>query len=165
MIRQLKRRQHATWSIELNSLSPQTLLILLTDINECQVREVSIHNTHFDSNCVSQLVEIVTCNKTIEELHLLSSPLVPDTYKFLTTAITANKIIKGFCLWSDNNITDKDIPYFCHLITNSNTLQRLSLTLCPNITEFGKQQLKDVLVKNNTLKSLWINSNRLRYCY
>ena len=161
VIRQLKRRQHTTWNIELDSLSPQSLLTILTDINGCQVRVLDIYNTPFDSNCVSQLSQVLTYNQTMEYLHLSSSPLVPDTYHLLTTAVVGNKIIKTLVLWGDNNITDKDIPHLSTLITNTNTLQRLSLTHCPNITEFGIQQLQNVVVNNNSLKYLNVNGNVL----
>ena len=162
VIRQLKRRQHTTWRIALISLSPQSLLTILTDINECQVRRLDIYNTHFDSNCVSQLSQVLTDNQTMEELYLTSSPLVPDTYHLLTTAVVGNKIIKRLYLWHDNNITDKDIPHLSHLITNTNTLQYLYLTGCPKITKFGIQQLKNACVKNNSLKYFCVNGNILR---
>ena len=160
VIRQLKRRQHTTWYIVLKSLSPQSLLTILTDIDGCQVRGLDIMNTPFDSNCVSQLSQVLTYNQTMEELHLSSSPLVPDTYHLLTTAVVGNKIIKRLYLWNDNNITDKDIPYFSNLIINTKTLQVLYLFGCPKITKFGKQQLQNVCVNNNSL-SVWFDGERL----
>ena len=156
VIRQLKRRQHTTWSIELNSLSPQSLLTVLTDINDCQVRRLDIWNIHFDSNCVSQLSQVLTYNQTMEELYLYFSPLVPDTYHLLTTAVAGDKIIKKLYLWYDNNITDKDIPHFSNLIINNKKLQRLWLNVCPKINKFGKQQLQNVRVNNNSL-SVWFD--------
>ena len=165
VIHQLKQRQDTTWEIELKSLSSQSLLTLLNAINECQVRSLSIGNTHFDSNCVGQLTQVVTYNKTMEELRLWSSPLLPETYQLLTISVTYNKIIKKLWLTNDNNISDKDIPHFCHLITNNKTLEELYLTNCPNITKFGEKQLQNVCVKNNTLNDLWINGNWLRYHY
>ena len=161
VICQLKRLQYTTWSIELHSLSPQSLLTVLTDINECQVRILYIRNTNFDSNCVSQLSQVLTYNQTMEYLTLISSPLVPDTYHLLTTAVVGNKIIKKLGLWVDNNITDKDIPHFSNLIITNKTLEVLDLTHCPNITKFGKQQLQNVCVNNNSL-SVWFNGERLR---
>ena len=163
VIHQLKRRQLTTWSIVLNRLSPQSLLTVLTDINKCQVRELDIFNTHFDSNCVSQLSQVLADNQTMEYLSLSSSPLVPDTYHLLTTAVADNKIIKGLYFYNDNNITDQDIPHLSDLISNNKTLQVLWLTRCPKITKFGKQQLQNVCVKNNSLKSLNVNNNYLRY--
>ena len=161
VIRQLKRQQHTTWRIDLNSLSPQSLLTILTDINECQVEGLYIHYTPFDSNCVSKLSQVLAYNQTIKYLRLFSSPLVPDTYHLLTTAVVGNKIIEGLYLLDDNNITDKDIPHFSTLITNTNTLQVLYLDRCPNITKFGIQQLQNVVVNNNSLKILCVNDNWL----
>ena len=161
VIHQLKRLQHTTWSIELNLLSPQSLLTVLTDINGCQVRELYIYSTHFDSNCVSELSQVLTYNQTMEELHLHSSPLVPDTYHLLTTAVADNKIIKRIYLFHCNNITDEDIPHFSDLITNTKTLQVLYLNACHKITKFGEQQLQNVCVKNNSLKILIVNGNVL----
>ena len=97
----------------------------------------------------------------MEELSLNSSPLVPDTYHLLTTAVVGNKIIKRLWLWNDNNITDKDIPHFSNLIINNKTLQYLYLTNSPKITKFGKQQLQNVCVNNNSL-SVWFDGKRLR---
>ena len=162
VIHQLKRQQHTTWRIVLKSLSPQSLLTLLTDINECQVRRLDIVNTHFDSKCVSQLSQVVTYNKTMEYLDLRFSPLLPNTYHLLTTALTGNKIIKRLWLFNDTNITDNDIPHLSNLIFNNNTLQRLYLYDCPKITEFGEQQLQNVVVKNNSLEILYVNGNYLR---
>ena len=165
VIHQLKRQQHTTWWIVLNRLSPQSLLTLLTDINECQVRGLYIRNTHFDSNCISQLSQVITYNKTMVDLRLYSSPFLPNAYQLLTTALTNNTIIKELGLYNDSTITDNDIPHLSHLINNNNTLQELVLTLCPNITKFGIQQLQTVVVNNNSLKRLFVNGNILRNNY
>ena len=165
VIHQLKRQQHTIWIIELNSLSSKSLLTLLTDINECQVRSLYIENSHFDSNCISQLSQIVTYNKTMEVLYLSSSPLLPHTYHLLTTALSNNEILKELYLWNDNSITNKDIPYLCDVITNNTTLQRLSLFNCPNITKFGIKQIKNVLIENKSLCFLYINGSYLRRSY
>ena len=161
VIRQLKRRPHTTWRIELWSLSPQSLLTILTDINGCQVRGLYIWDTPFDSNCVSQLSQVLTYNQTMEVLYLSYSPLVPDTYHLLTTAVVGKKIIKELYLYHDNNITDKDIPHFSNLIINNKTLKVLHLIGCPKITKFGKQQLQNVCVNNNSLR-VWFDLERLR---
>ena len=97
----------------------------------------------------------------MEVLSLHSSPLVPDTYHLLTTAVVGNKIIKTLDLWHDNNITDKDIPHFSNLIYNTKTLQVLHLYNCPKITKFGKQQLQNVCVNNNSL-SVYFDLKELR---
>ena len=161
MINQLKTQRHTRWCIELRSLFPDSLLTILTDINECQVRRLVIRNTHFDSNCVHKLVQVVTCNKTMEELYLFSSPLIPDTYNLLAIAVSKNNKLKVLYLFTDNNITDNDIPHICDIITNTKTLEVLYLT-CPNITKFGIQQIQNVLVNNKSLIRMFINGNYLR---
>ena len=162
VIHQLKRQQHTTWRIILNSLAPQSLLTVLTDINECQVKRLYIRYTRFDINCVSQLSQVITYNRTMEELYLDSSPLLPNTYHLLTTALTGNKIIKVLRLYYDDNITDNDITHLSLVIIHNNTLQYLYFNECPKITEIGIEQLQNVVVKSNSLKSLYINSNYLR---
>ena len=163
---QLKGRQHTTWEmISLKSLSPESLLTLLTDINECQVKALYIRNTNFDSNCISQLAHVLTYNKTLEDLSLISSPLLPDTYQLLTTALINNKNIKRLDLLNDKNISDKDIPHLCELVTGNKTLTALSFRGCGKITKFGIKQVQNVLVKNKSLSSVSINDNYIRSGY
>ena len=126
------------------------------------MRGLDIYNTHFDTNCVSQLSQVLTYNKTMEALLLCSSPLLPNTYHLLTTAVTGNKIVKWLTFHNDTNISDNDIPHLSHVIIKNNTLEVVVLFGCPKITEFGKQQLQNVVVKNNNLKSLYVNDNYLR---
>ena len=52
------------------------------------------------------------------------------------------------------------MPHFFQVIINNNTLQELDFTDCRNITKFGKQQLQNVLVKNNSL-SVCINFKKI----
>ena len=109
VIHQLKKRQHTTWSIKQNLLFPNSLLTVLSDINECLVIGLDIVNTPFDSDCVSELVQVVNSSKTIEYLQLVSSSLLPDTYHLLTTTLCSNNIIKSLYMYGDDNITDKDM--------------------------------------------------------
>ena len=65
-------------------------------------------------------------------------------------------------LIGDNNITDKDIPYFCQMLAINTLIKGMHLSFCDNFTEFGEQQLLKVLEHNNTLVTLYINGNYLR---
>ena len=159
VMHQLKKRQYITWRIEVNSLSPDSLLTVLTNINECLVRGIYILNTSFDSGCINKLVEIVTYNKTVEVLYIFSSPLLPDTFYLLATALSSNDTIKRLWLSYDKNITDKDV---CHFIASNKTLEELCLNYCPNITNFGIQQIQKLLFNNKSLSYLYINGNKLR---
>ena len=120
------------------------------------MRSLYIVNTHFDSNCVNQLIQVAAYNKTIDVLYLSSSPLLPNTYHLLTTALSNNNILERLYLFNDNKISNKDIPYIYHLIATNTTLQFLFL-YCPNITKFVMQ---NVCVKNKSL-DVFINGNRL----
>ena len=62
------------WSIELNRF-PDGLLTVLTNINEWLVKRLTRVNIPFDSGCVNELAQVVTCNKKMENLCLSSSPL------------------------------------------------------------------------------------------
>ena len=165
VIRQLKTQPNTTWSIELNSLSPDSLLTLLADFNQCPVQKLYIRNTHLDSNCVSELMQVVTFNETMEILELYFSPLLPDTYHLLTVALNNNKTLKELHLWYDNNISDNNVPHICDIITTNTTLECLSL-YCPNITNFGIEQIRNVLVNVNSLKvnTLYVYINGHRLC-
>ena len=156
---QLRKRQHTTWRIEVNSLSFNSLLTVLNDINECLVRGIYILNSSFDSDCVKKLVQVITYNKTMEVLYLFSSPLLPNTYYSLATAFSSNDTLKRLWLSYDKNITDKDI---CHFIVSNKALEELCLNYCPNITNFGIQQIQKLLVNNKSLSYLCINGNKLR---
>ena len=101
----------------------------------------------------------------MEDLSLISSPLLPDTYQLLTTALANNTKIKRLDLFNDKNISNKDIPHLCELITNTTTLTALSLRGCGKITKFGIKQVENVLVKNKSLSSVSINDNYIRSRY
>lgn len=163
VVRQLKRQQHTTWSVELISLSSDSLLTLLANINDCLVRRLYIYNTLIDSHCVSEMVQVVNFNKTMEELHLTFSPLLPNIYYLLTTAISYNNTLKILRISYDNNINDRDIPHICNVITTNKTLKSLYFTHCPRITKFGIQQIQKAFVNNKSLDVLYINGNWLRH--
>ena len=156
---QLKRGHH----IVLNKSSPDSLLTLLTDMNECLVENLEIVNTPLDSHCVTQLVQVMTYNKTLKFLYLNSSPLLPNTHQLLTKAISSNSTLETLRFYNDKNIRDKDIPYICDIITKNTTLKHLSFYNCPNITKFGIRQIQNMLDNNNTLSLLLINGNYLRF--
>ena len=162
VIRQLKRRQHITWRIELKSISSDSLLTLLTNVNECPVKSLEIYYTRFDIDCVNELAQVVTYNKIMEKLYLYSSPLLLDTYRLLTTALSSNNTLKSLHLWYDNIITHNDIH---HIISTNTTLEVLWLNCCPNVAKFGKQQIQNALVYNKSLSILYINGSYLRDSY
>ena len=161
---QLKRQQQTggqLW-ITLNKSSPDSLLTVLSNINECLVWRLDICDSPLYSHCVCELSHVLTHNRTIEELYLFSSPLSPNYLKMLTNALSTNITLKTLWLEDDNNITDEDIPHICHVLSVNTTLMGLYLNLCINITEFGEQQITKVLDINKTLTQLFINDSYFR---
>ena len=150
------------WKIILKSSSPSSALIIFNNINKCLVRELDIKNTCFDIHCIYELSNVLSCNKTMEELWVHSSPLPPNSVGIITNALSTNTMLKTLRLIGDDSITDKDIPYFCQMLAINTTLKEMHLYFCDNITEFGEQQLLKALEHNNTLVTLYINGKYLR---
>ena len=150
------------WKIILKSSSPSSALIIFNNINECLVRELDIENTCFDIHCIYELSNVLSCNKTIEELWVHSSPFPPNSIGIITNALSTNRMLKTLRLIGDDSITDKEVPYFCQMLAINTTLKEMHLSFCDNITEFGEQQFLKVLEHNNTLATLYINGNYLR---
>ena len=156
---QLKRKQETKWRITLWSSCPECLLIVFSNINECMVRRLDIENSALDIHCVSKLSNVLTHNKTMEALRLNSSPLPPNTLQYLTSAVSTNSLLETLVFSDDDNITDKDIPYICQMLTINKSLKILSFR-CSNVTKYRK--LSRELNKNKTLSSFYINGHYLR---
>ena len=158
---ELKRQDTGIhWWIALKSLSPDSSLVVFSNLNECLVRRLNIWNTSLEIDCVTELSHVLSCNETIEELHLVSSPLGSNGIELLSNALCTNILLKGLWLTDDDTIEDKDNAHISNMLSANTTLKDLRLN-CPNITEFGEQQLSEVLTSNETLTTLYINGHRL----
>lgn len=149
------------WRIILESSTPESSLKVFSSINESLVRGLDILHTTLDNCCVSELSRMLTSDKTMNVLYLMSSPLPPNSLEMLSKALSSNKTIKTFLLSGDDNITDEDIPHVCKMLGINTTLEQLYLD-CSNITNFGEQQISEALVQNSTLITLYINGSYLR---
>ena len=148
--------------INLHSLSPDSLLTVLTNIKgNLALKGLVIKNTSIDSRCVNELIQVLTYNNIVN-LRLVSSPLLSHDYHMITSALSTNATLRSLRLSNDNNITDEDIPHICHVISVNTKLKVLCLDYCPNITKFGIQQVSTVLHKNKRLINLSINGNVFR---
>ena len=160
---ELKRQQQTgkQWWIRCNSSSSKSLLTLFNNINECLVKGLRIYDTLLDSCCVTGISTVLSCNKTIQELTLISSPVPSNSLEMITNAVSCNTTLKSLELWGDRTITDKDIPHIIDMIIINRTLEELHF-VSNNITDIGIQQFSRALTKNKTLKSLFINGSFLR---
>ena len=162
VMRQLKQARER-WKITLHSSSHNSLLILFSNINECLVWRLEIHNTPFDSNSVADLSNaLIAFNNTIEELELWKSSLPPNSLWMIVNALSLNTTLKILVLRGDKNITDEDVPHIYRMLTSNKTLERFYLNSCPNITKVGEQKISKVLHINTTLRYLCINGKYFR---
>lgn len=163
---QLKSQKHTGkhWEIIIQSSTPDSLLTVLNNINECLVSKLDIEDTPLKDSyhCVSKLSHVLTHNNTLKELLLRSSPLSPNSLKTITEALTANTTLKSLAVFNDDTITDKDIPYICDAISANKTLEVLSIS-SSKITEVSRKQLSKALDSNKTLTKLVVNDNFLRF--
>ena len=162
LMSRLNKQQDTKWKITLKSASPECLLIVLRNIDKSIVRTLDIWRTPFDSHCVSELSHALTSSKTLQIIHLVSSPLPPNNLEIILNAISNNNTLDTLELWGDDNITDDDIPHICQMLSKNTSLKILRLVNSRNITTSGKQQLSEILYKNKTLVSLHINDAKLR---
>ena len=159
---QLKREQQIQWSITLDRSSPESLLTVLVNINECFVRTLDIKNTPLHSYCVSELAKVLTDNVKMEELYIFSSSFPPKNLQVIAKALSSNTTLKTLWLWDDDNITDKDISHICYIISANKTLKVLSFR-CRNVTRLKFEKLSKALANNKTLNTFLINGNYLRH--
>ena len=137
--------------IYLKRSSPESVLVVLDNIDVCIVKKLHIWNSPLDSDCVSKLSHILKCNKTVEYLCLKLSPLPLNSLEIITTTLSNNTTLKKLKIWYDSTITDKDVPHICRMLSLNATLQRLLLINCHNITNDGSENLQKCPTKNKTL--------------
>lgn len=149
------------WKIILDKSSPDCLRLILNSIKKCLVRTLEISNTPFNSDCVNELSRVLAENEILKEIRLKSSHLPPNSLAIISAALSVNNTLRTLSIWNDNNITDKDIPHFCQMLTVNTTLEEIRVSDSPNITTFGEQQISEVLNDNNIPTTIFINGNCL----
>ena len=162
---ELKGQQKTRWMITLKSTSPNSSLIVLSDINNCLVRGLDVFDSHLDSRCVSELSQMLKHNKTIEVLRLFQSPLTSGSMELISNAVSMNTTLKSLWLLGDDSITDDDISYINCMVSMNTTMEELRV-YSDNITQVTsndvRQELSQVLTKNKTLTKLSINGHFFR---
>ena len=71
-MRRIQQRKEEA-QLNLHSLSPESMLVIMNNISKFAVRRLSIYETQLDSECVSKLSEVLSSNVRIKELYLQSS--------------------------------------------------------------------------------------------
>ena len=152
-----QRREEIDWSIDLYSISSESMLVIMNNISKCAVRNLRIHSTQLDSKCVSKLLEVLSTNNKIVELFFESS-LFTGGIKQISDPLVNNITLKKLSLM-DIPLTDVDITHLSDMISVNITLKELLLMNC-NVTDNGVRYICEGLTKNQTLTSLNIGSNR-----
>ena len=157
--RLLKQQQTkgSRWSIYLRSSSPESALVIISNLSKCAVMTLDIHSTPLDSICMSTLsADLQTTNKTMIHLYLRYSPLTGGI-KQISDALFTNVTLKVLAL-INVTITDEDTNHISNMLSINKTLDKLNLVNC-NITDNGVQYICEGLTKNQTLTVLNIRCN------
>ena len=145
------------WSIRLRSSSPESALIIISNLSKCAVMILDIHSTPLDSVCMSTIsAELQTTNKTMIGLVLRSSSLTGGI-KQISDALFTNTILQVLSL-INVTITDEDTSNLSTMLSINKTLDKLQLSNC-NITDNGVRYICEVLTKNQTLTGLSVRYN------
>ena len=145
------------WRINLRSSSPESALVIISNLSKCAVRGLDIHSTPLDSICISTLsAELQTTNKTMIGLVLRYSSLTGGI-KQISDALFTNTTLEVLSL-TNVTITDEDTSNLSTMLSINKTLDKLELTNC-NITDNGVRYICEGVTKNQTLTLLDISYN------
>ena len=156
IVRRLKQEQkEKKWRIELRSSTTDNALILISNLDQFVVEELSIEDTLLDSTCMSMLSE-----KFIKMKKLLfkSSSLPTGSIQQISDVLAhTDTSLEGFFLWNVP-ITDDDVNCLSEVLSNAKTLKTLEISNC-DITDEGVQYIYEGVAKNQTLTFLSISNN------
>ena len=145
------------WRINLRSSSPESALVIISNLSKCAVLVLDIHSTLLDSICMSTLsAELQTTNKTMINLFLSYSSLTGGI-KQISDALFTNNTLKSLSL-INVTITVEDTSNLSTMLSINKTLEELRLFNC-NITDNGVRYICEGLTKNQTLTELSISYN------
>ena len=147
--------------IQLYSLSPESMLVIMNNISKASLKGLSIYNTQLDSKCLSKLSEVLFRNVRLEELFIESSSLIGGI-KQVSDALVNNVILQE--LWLNNILlTDEDITHLSDMISANVRLKSLYLKNC-NVTDNGVRYICEGLTKNTTIQELCLSEQHKEYC-
>ena len=143
--------------IYLRYSSPESTVLLLSQIQQTKIRELLIDNTSLDEQhmyCITQCL----LNNRLKRLDLYNTKLTSNLLSSLTAAVSINTSLEILQLGSEE-ITEDDVGRISKLLTVNKTLQRLDLRNC-GISDSGIQSLSSSLLHNNTLTELDLSCNQ-----
>ena len=156
LIKELPNVQHDY--IRLFSSSPDSTLVMLSQLYQIQTRRLMISDTQLNEEhiyCISRCV----ISNNLKELHLSNTKLTNNELKTLTDALEVNTSLEKLILWYVE-ITEGDVSRISKVLADNKTLQTLYLINC-GITDDGVKLLSSSLLHNYTLTVLDLRSNPL----
>ena len=139
------------WGINLRLLSPESALVIISNLSKCAVRVLDIHSTSLDRICMSTLsAELQSTNKTTISLLIFYCSLTGGI-KQISDALFTNTTLEGLIL-INVTITDEDTSHLSTMLSFNKTLDKLELSNC-NINDNGIQYICEGLNKNQTLQT------------
>ena len=143
--------------ISLYSSSPESTVLLLSQIHQTKIRELRIARTSLDEQhmyCITQCL----LNNQLKGLDLWNTKLTSNLLSSLTAAVSINTSLERLEL-DHEEITEDDVGRISKLLTVNKTLQRLDLNYC-GISDSVVQSLSSSLLHNNTLTELDLRWNQ-----
>ena len=137
--------------ISLHYSSPESTVLLLSQIQQTKIRELKIVGTSLDEQhmyCITQCL----LNNQLKRLYLINTKLTSNLLSSLTAAVSITTSIERLEL-AYEEITEDDVGHISKLLTVNKTLQRLGLRNC-GISDSGIQSLSSSLLHNDTLTEL-----------
>ena len=144
-------------NIQLYSSSPESTLVLLSQIYQTKIRKLVIADTSLDEQhmyCITQCL----LNNQLKRLCLYKTKLTSNLLSSLTAAVSINTSLEILEL-AYVDITEDDVGCISKLLTANKTLQSLDLYNC-GISDSVVQSLSSSLLHNNTLTELDIRRNQ-----
>ena len=142
--------------IYLRYSSPESTVLLLSQIHQTKIRELLIFDTSLDEQhmyCITQCL----LNNQLKRLWLYNTKLTSNLLSSLTAAVSINTSLEILQLGREE-ITE-DVGRISKLLTVNKTLQSLVLYNC-GISDSGVQSLSSSLLHNNTLTELDLSCNQ-----
>ena len=140
--------------ISLYYSSPESTVLLLSQIHQTKIRELEIYNTSLDEQhmyCITQCL----LNNQLKRLCLFNTKLTSNLLSSLTAAVSINTSLEILELWDEEH----DVGRISKLLTVNKTLQSLVLYNC-GISDSVVQSLSSSLLHNNTLTELDLRHNQ-----
>ena len=143
--------------ISLYSSSPESTVLLLSQIQQTKIRELQIADTSLDEQHMYYITQCLL-NNQLKRLDLWNTKLTSNLLSSLTAAVSINTSLERLQL-ENEEITEDDVGRISKLLTVNKTLQRLDLYYC-GISDSVVQSLSNSLLHNNTLTELDLRWNQ-----